>query len=136
VDIFAFPRISLEEKEETMQSLALFIAFLTGFLGIYLGFHAFKNFSQITRGEASLRQVIMNSIIAGSGGVLIFFTIIVIMGFLDKTYIWTIDRFYGAIVLSLIPGGLITIGSFIQSLTIIGYKGILFESLRKKNKDK
>jgi hypothetical protein len=119
-----------------MRSLSLVTSLLAGSLGIYLGFRAFKNFSQITKGEISLGQIVMNSSIAGSCGVLIFFSIIMVMGFLDKTYIWNIGKVYGAIGFSLIPGGIITIGSFIQSIMIIGYKRVLYEALRQKNKNK
>jgi hypothetical protein len=90
----------------------------------------------MTRGEIPPGGLIKNSIVAGSCGFLIFFTIIITMGFLDQTYIWTTNKFYGAIGFSLIPGVIITIGSFIQSLMITGYKDLLQDYLRHKDKRK
>jgi hypothetical protein len=114
----------------------LTLAVVTGCSGLYLGLRAYKNFVSMTRGETLPGGTIKNSIVAGGCGFLIFFTIIMAMGILDETYVWTIGKFYGAIIFSLIPGVIISIGSFIQSLMITGYKDILQDYLRQKNKHK
>lgn len=118
-----------------MRIFPLIITILTGTFGIYLGFRAFKNFRYMTKGEVSLRFQIMNSIIAGVSGVLIFLSIIMAMGFLDRTYIWTVNKFLGAVFVSLIPGVIIGIGSFIQAVMVNGYKRILHDVLRRKDKN-
>jgi hypothetical protein len=107
----------------------------TGFSGIYLGFRVFKNFRYITKEDVKPRFLVSNSIIAGTSGFLIFFSIILTMGFLDETYIWNTNKFLGAIFISLIPGVIITIGSFIQALMITGYKKAVFDALKRKRKD-
>ena len=118
-----------------MNLFSLLAAIFTGFPGIYLGFLAIKNFRSITKEEVNLRFLIMNSVVAGISGFLIFFSIILTMGFLDGTYIWNKDKFLGAIFISLFPGAIITVGSFIQALIITGIKKALFGALKGKGKD-
>lgn len=119
-----------------MRFFSLILAVITGSSGLYLGMRAYMNFVNMTRGEMPPGGLVKNSIIAGGCGFLIFFAIIMTMGFLDETYVWTTDKFYGAIGFSLIPGVLVTIGSFIQSVMITGYKNILHDYLRQKDKRK
>lgn len=118
-----------------MRLLFLIAALFIGVLGIFLGFRVFKNFRYITKEDVKLRFLVMNSIVAGTSGFLIFFNIILIVGFLDETYIWNINKFLGAIFISFIPGATITIGSFIQALMITGFKKALFDVLKPKSKD-
>lgn len=119
-----------------MRLFVLILAAITGFSGLHLGLRAYMNFVRMTRSEIPPGGLIKNSIVAGGCGVLIFFTIIMAMGFLDETYVWTTSKFYGAILFSLIPGVIITIGSFIQSLMITGSKDILQDYLGNKDKRK
>jgi hypothetical protein len=109
---------------------------LTGCAGIYLGFRTVKNFRYMTIVEASLLKQISNSIMAGGAGALIFFTIIMIVGLFDENYVWTTRKFLGAIFVSLIPSGMIIVGSFIQSIMLTGYKRILFKELKRKDRNK
>jgi len=119
-----------------MHLISLAIALLAGFSGLYLGVRAYKYFGYMTRVEPPLRSLIMNSIIAGSAGFLIFFGIIMVMGFLDETYTWTTNKLLGSILISLVPGIIITIGSFVQSIMIVGYRRVLHDILRKKDNNK
>jgi hypothetical protein len=119
-----------------MPHFSLAIALLTGLAGIYLGFRVFKNFGNMTKGEATFRYLLLSSVLAGGAGILIFFSLIVMMSFLDETYVWTVDRFLGAIIVPIILGGVITIGSFIQAMMITRYRSILLNILRQKGKDK
>lgn len=121
---------------DTMRLFSLILAVITGASGLYLGLRAYINFTIMTRGEIPPGGLVKNSIIAGSCGFLIFFAIIMAMGVTDETYVWTIGKLYGAIGFSLVPGVMITIGSFIQSLMITDYKNRLYDYLRKKNKHK
>jgi hypothetical protein len=116
-----------------MRFFSLAIALLAGFFGINLGFRAYKKFRYLTtEGKVSIRYLVMNSIIAGGAGVLIFFSIIMAMGFVDETYIWNVDKIWGAIFVSLIPGGIITIGSFMQAIIITRYRRILIDTLKQE----
>jgi ABC-type Fe3+ transport system permease subunit len=111
--------------------MEFFLLIITFFLGIYLGIRAFKHVN-FTSNEVSFGQIIVNSIMAGVSGTLLFFFLIGVMGYLDKTYTWSIYKAFGSIIISLIPGGIITIGSFIQNLITVRYKESLLDYLRKK----
>jgi hypothetical protein len=132
MDIVAISNDSLKEFSMLFSSLA--IGLLTGLLGTYLGFRAFRNFAQMTKRELSFRDLILNALIAGGAGTLIFFSLIVAMSLFDKEYIWTSRKVWGAILIALIPGGITTIGAFVQMLMIAGYRRILLDGLRKKDK--
>lgn len=119
-----------------MRLFSIILAVITGSSGLYLGLRAYRNFVDMTSGEMPQGGSVKNSVLAGSCGFLIFFTIIMTMGIKDETYVWTMDKLYGAIGFSLIPGVMISIGSFIQSLMITGYKNRLYDYLKKKNKHK
>jgi len=56
-----------------MANPLLFITFLVGSIGIYLGTRVFKNFIFFTKNDVSLVYVLLNSIAAGVSGVLIFY---------------------------------------------------------------
>lgn len=119
-----------------MRLYLIAITFLIGFAGIYLGFRAFKNYKYIIEGELSFRYLVLSSITAGGAGALIFFSIILVMSLLDVTYVWTISKLLGAIVIPLILGGVITIGSFVQAIMITRYRRILLDILRRKGKNR
>ena len=118
-----------------MQFFLIAITLLTGFAGIYLGFRALKNYKYITEGELPFRYLVLNSVTAGGAGALIFFTIILAMSFLDIRYVWTIGKLLGAIVIPLILGGVITIGSFVQAIMISRYRRILLDVLKRKGRN-
>jgi hypothetical protein len=128
------PFLSFPE-EPNMQLFLIAITLLTGFTGIYLGFRAFKNYKYITEGELPFSYLMFSSVTAGGAGALIFFTIILAMSFLDVTYVWTIGKLLGAIVIPLILGGVITIGSFVQAIMITRYRRILLDVLRRKGRN-
>ncbi len=119
-----------------MNIFLLVFILLTGCAGMYLGFRAVKNFRYMTLAESSLLKQISNSIMAGGAGALIFFTIIMVVGLFDENYNWTMRNFLGAIFISLIPSGMIIVGSLIQSIMITGYKRILFKELQRKDRNK
>jgi hypothetical protein len=118
-----------------MKPLLLIGASFAVFLGIYLGFCSIKNIRYITKEDVKLRFLILNSAVAGISGFLIFFSIILVMGLLDKAYVWNPRKFLGAIFISLIPGTVITLGSFMQALMIAGTRKALVDALKRKNKD-
>lgn len=119
-----------------MLVLSLALCLFSGFLGTYLGIRAYKNFKRITQGDVSVGDIIATPIIAGGATTFTFLTIISIMGFLDQTYVWTISSLQRAILISLIPGSIVTLGAFVQALMVTGYRGILIDTLRKKDKEK
>ena len=119
-----------------MRIFPLVFAFIAGGSGLYLGLRVIKKFQSMTLVKTPLLELILNSIMAGGAGSLIFFTITIIMGLLDKTYVWNMEKILGAILISLVPGGIIVIGSFIQAIGIIGYRRILFEDLKRKDRNK
>ncbi len=118
-----------------MLFLSLALCLLTGLLGVYLSFRAYKNFKRITQGDTSIRDLIIIPVTAGGATIFIFSTLLALMGLLDKTYVWTFNSIRGAILVSLIPAGIVSIGSFVQTLMIVGYRGILIESLKNNKKE-
>jgi len=118
-----------------MKLFSIVITLLTGFVGVFLGFRAFKNFTYITKEEVKLRFLIMTSIIAGASGFLAFFSIIMIMGILDSSYIWSTNKFLGAIFISLIIGVIITLGSFVQGVLITGFRKKLLNVLKRNDEN-
>lgn len=119
-----------------MRFLPLILALLTGVFGLYLGLRTYRKFVGMTRGEIAPGELVRNSILAGIAGFFLFFTIIMVMGFFDEAYVWSVNKLYAAIGFALIPGGVIAIGSFVQSLMIIGYKKVLHDYLRQENRNK
>ena len=119
-----------------MQIFSLAIALLSGSIGFYLGHRAFKNFGYLSVNEFSFSYMVLTSILAGGAGTFMFFSIIMVMGFLDATYVWTVEKFLGAIVVSLILGGVIAIGSLGQAVWTSGYRKILLGAFKRKGKIK
>jgi hypothetical protein len=119
-----------------MPYFSLAVAILAGLVGVFLGFSAFKKFGIMTKGEATFRYLALSSVLAGGAGILIFFSLIVMMSLFDETYVWTVDRILRAIIVPLILGGVITIGSFIQAMMMTRYRNILLKILRRKGNDK
>jgi hypothetical protein len=133
MDFLALPAYPI--RNIIMKLLLLIGVLFTGFLGIYLGFGAFKYFRNITKEDVKPSFLIINSIVAGVSGFLIFVNIVLIMGFLDENYIWNTPKFLGAMFISLILGIIITVGSFIQGLMVTGFRKVLFDGLKQKGKD-
>lgn len=115
-----------------MKTFPLLIGIVTGIAGVYFGVLGFKKFTYIVKQSVPLWSLVKISLIAGVSGEMLFFSIIMIMASLDTEYIWTILSILDALLISLIPATLITIGSFIQAIMITGYKQILGDVLKRK----
>jgi hypothetical protein len=111
---------------------SIVFALLPGLVGLMLAVYVVKGFSKITKEHISFGHLIVISVFAGIAGTLIFFCVILVMGVFDETYYWTIAKLWGAILVSLIPGSTIMVGSFLQSLFVAGYKKGVIGIVKKK----
>lgn len=104
--------------------------------GLYIGAKAFKAYRYITvSNEAvSLKELMKISAFGGASSTLLFLGIVVVMGIIDKNYIWSIQKVLGAIVVSLIPGVITTLGSMYQLYSTIKYRDALMDSFKKESK--
>ena len=119
-----------------MSSVYLITTFIIFLIAIYLGVCVYKNVRRVTKQEVPLKFLLVNSFLVGTAGTLLFLSMIMFMGILEKAYTWTIAKIYGAAIISLIPGGIIAIGSFVQSIMITKYRTILLDALKRKGRDK
>ena len=114
----------------------LFIAFLAGIGGLYLGAIGYKNYKNITitAEEVSVMQIIKIASSFGGASTLVFLALIISMSVFDEKYIWSLQRFGGAILVSLIPGLLTTLGGIYQVYTTVIFRDLLIKKYKEKNK--
>jgi ABC-type Fe3+ transport system permease subunit len=117
-----------------MKIFPLLIAILTGTLGIYSGVLGFRKFTYMVKNNVSLWFQVKTSLIAGLSGEMLFCSMIMIMAYLDEEYTWTVNSIVDALLISIIPALIIGIGSFIQSTIMTGYKQILGDVLKRRNR--
>ncbi len=119
-----------------MYYFAFLVIFLAGISGLYLGVVGFKEYTNITRTaeKLSVLQIIKIAVHFGISGSLILFTIIIFAGVLDETYIWSLQKIGGAILVSLIPGIIITLGATYQIYTTVIFRDMLIRKYREKDK--
>jgi ABC-type Fe3+ transport system permease subunit len=117
-----------------MQIISLIFLIVCGFAGLYLLFHFLREFNNLTMKEVAFGRLLKNSIFGGIAGSLLFFCVIMIVGFLDKNYIWSFNKYLGALLISLIPGVIIFIGSLIQTGLVIQFRKVLVNFLKNKSK--
>ena len=70
----------------------------------------------------------------GIASSLIFFAIISSTGLFDPGYIWSVQKFGGAIFVSLIPGAIVTLGGLYQIYTTVIFRDMLIRKYREKDK--
>jgi|SRR5687768_10837512 len=114
----------------------LFIIFLAGMGGLYLGVMGFRNYQNITitAEKVSIMQIIKIASSFGATGTLVFFAVILSASIFDEKYIWSPQRFGGAILVSLILGLFITLGGIYQVYTTVIFRDLLIKKYREKNK--
>ncbi|HJR78514.1 MAG TPA: hypothetical protein VJ821_00490 [Anaerolineales bacterium] len=115
--------------------IPIIIVFLLCLGGIYLGGVAYREYRHITisNDTVSMKKLIGISALFGVSSTLLFLGIILMMGVVDENYIWSIQKFLGAILVSIIPGAVVTLGSMYQIYSTIKYRDTLMSSLRKRN---
>jgi hypothetical protein len=104
--------------------LILFISFLAGVGGLYLGIIGFKNYQNIsmTAEKVSVMQIIKIASSFGVASTLVFFAFIVSTSAFDEKYVWSLQKFGGAILVALIPGLLTTLGGIYQVYTTVIFR--------------
>jgi hypothetical protein len=115
-----------------MHNILIIIAFFSGITGLFFGFRMLKGFNYIIWSEVSLRLKLRNSFLAGISGCLIFFSFIMIAGFLDKNYSLTFSNLARAFLESLIPGLVIFIGTLLRTLQVTGLRRYLIKTINKR----
>lgn len=116
--------------------LILFIIFLAGIGGLYLGVIGFRNYKNITMTaeKVSVMQIIKIASSFGVASTLVFFAVILSISVFDEKYIWNLQRFGGAILVSLIPGLLTTLGGIYQVYSTVIFRDLLIKKYEEKNK--
>ena len=114
----------------------LFITCLAGIGGLSLGVIGFKNYRNITitSEKVSVIQIIKIASFFGVASTLVFFAVILSISVFDEKYVWSLQRFGGAILVSLIPGLLTTLGGIYQVYTTVRFRDLLIKKYEEKNK--
>jgi hypothetical protein len=117
-------------------AVAIIAVLIIGLGGLYVGVVAYKAYSYITvsNDAISLKELVKISAFAGVSSTLLFLGIILVMGIIDGNYVWSIQKVFGAIVVSLIPGVITTLGSIYKVYSTIKYRDMLMNFLTKRSK--
>ena len=118
-----------------MYYFSLLIMFLAGISGLYLGVVGFREYTNITRTteKISALQIIKIAARLGVSSSLVFFSIVTIGGVLDEEYIWSLQKFGGAIFVSSILGVIVTLGGAYQIYTTVVFKDMLIRKYKEKD---
>jgi hypothetical protein len=121
-----------------MNYISFLIIFLAGISGIYLGIIGFREHSNIIRTaqKVSVIQIIKIATQDGVSTSLIFFAIIAFAGILDKGYIWSLQKFWGAVFVALMPGVIVTLGGVYKIYTDVVFRDILIKKYKDKDESK
>jgi len=116
--------------------IPIFIVLLLAFGGIFLGLRAYKEDRSLTlsSNEVSPPKIIRIAAFYGASTCLIFFGIIMTGGILDANSTWSIKGALGAVLVSIVLGVIVAIGSAYQIYMSSRYKDALRTYLKKKNK--
>jgi hypothetical protein len=114
----------------------LLITLLAGMGGLYFGAVGLRDYSRITisANSVSLRQIIKISAYLGIASTLIFFVIITSMSIFDEKYVWSLQKFGGAVLIALIPGFVVTLGGLYQVYTTVKFRDLLIKKQKEKAK--
>lgn len=72
------------------------------------------------------------SLIPGAIAGMIFLGILIVVGFLDRGYTWTLQGILGMIIIALVAGLLVMLGSLWQLFIVGKYRGFLFSRLKRR----
>ena len=118
-----------------MHYFSILVISLLGISGLYLGTLGFKQYRSITRtaDKVSALQVIKIAVILGMASSLVFFAIMIFGGLIDDEYIWSLQKVGGSILVSLIPGVIITLGAAYQIYTTLIFRDMLIRKYKAKD---
>ena len=86
--------------------------------------------------ESSWAKYITGSALYGLSAFLIFVGITLVMGLIDKDYVWSTHEIIGAVIFGLFCGIVAMIGSLWQFLIVGKFRELLYKNLKSKNKNK
>lgn len=109
---------------------------LSGISGLYIGMLGFSEYRSITRtaNKVSALQVIKIAAILGMASSLVFFAIMIFGGLIGDEYIWSLQKVGGSILVSLIPGIIVTLGAAYQIYTTVIFRDMLIRKYKAKDK--
>src|SRR5215213_2236567 len=115
---------------------SLLIIALSGISGPYLGMLGFREYRSISRtaNKVSALQVIKIATILGISSSLVFFAIMIFGGLIGEEYIWSLQKLSGSILVSLIPGVIVTVGAAYQIYTTVIFRDMLIRKYKAKDK--
>lgn len=117
-----------------MQILSIFLMLISLTFGIFLLWRVLKSFNEMTMKENTFGQRFKKSLLSGVAGCLLFFSLILLVGFLDENYQWSINKIVIAFAVSIFPGLIIIIGSLIQFGLINQFRKGLFDFIKNRSK--
>jgi Na+/melibiose symporter-like transporter len=119
-----------------MHYFSFLIIFLAGISGLCLGVVGFRQYTNITRTDekVSALQIIKIAARLGASSSLVFFAIMIFGGVLDEDYVWSLQKFGGAAVVSSILGVIVTLGGMYQIYTTVVFRDMLIKKYKKNDK--
>jgi hypothetical protein len=119
-----------------MNYVTFLLIFLTGITGLYIGIIGFREYTNITRTaeKVSVLQIIKNAAQIGIAGSLVFFATLSSASVFDPEYVWSLQKLWGAIFVSLILGVIVILGGAYQIYTTVIFRDILIRKYREKDK--
>ena len=119
-----------------MNYVTFLLMFLAGITGLYIGVIGFREYTNITRTaeKVSVLQIIKNAAQFGIASSLVFLATISSASIFDPEYVWSLQKLWGAIFVSLIPGVIVTLGGMYQIYTTVIFRDILIRKYREKDK--
>jgi hypothetical protein len=82
----------------------------------------------------SVLQIIKIAARSGLSSSLVFFAILIFAGVLDEEYIWSLQKFGGAILVSSILGVIVILGETYQIYTTVLFRDMLIRKYKGKGK--
>ena len=114
----------------------LLITLLAGIVGFYFGMVGLRDYRNITTNAegVNLRHIMKISTYLGISSTLLFFAMIAFMSILDLNYVWNLQRFIGALLISSGAGLVVTLGSLYQVYTTVKFRDLLIKKYSEKAK--
>jgi|GEM_PF-6430252 len=119
-----------------MKLIPIILFIIIAAVSIISTIYAFAESKIIFYGQnTSLSKKIKNSILNGFSIAGISFSIILLLGIVDQNYIWSIQIILSALLISLLLGVFVTIGSFIQFSIARKYRNIIKKKIINDKKE-
>src|SRR5690349_149712 len=119
-----------------MAYFVFLLMLLAGSTGLYLGMLGFREYKSITRTAAQVSglQIVKMAAAIGISSSLIFFAIIAVGSLINNEYVWSLPKLGSSILVALLPGVVVTLGSAYQIYTTVIFRDMLIRKYKVKVK--